>query len=225
MGLTRLMECLLKMNSMCKLHKHNSQWLAGGLNTSRIMGSTHWPTLEKQLLRNIGFESSRTKLIKGFYNDSLREGPRLAWRLGMRPALLVDIDCDLYTSSKQALTFMLESGLLVPGTFVYYDDFSIVDWARLPYKEERACARGDYARFWDQVASAFDADIHGSSEKPFVDLAVWSRCPNWHSTHTPNQQVDHSYSPDTTLPNDLLHEVSAASIVHSCRTRSGGFED
>lgn len=122
---------------MRKLHKHNSQWLAGGLNTSRIMGSTHWPTLEKQLLRNIGFESSRTKLIKGFYNDSLREGPRLAWRLGMRPALLVDIDCDLYTSSKQALTFMLESGLLVPGTFVYYDDFSIVDWARLPYKEER----------------------------------------------------------------------------------------
>ena len=60
---------------------------------------------------------------------------------GMQPAFLLDIDCDLYSSSKQALRFMLETGLLVPGSFVYYDDYSVEQWkvpaSRHPHKEER----------------------------------------------------------------------------------------
>ena len=92
-------------------------------------------------MRNIGFDATRTHLIPGFYNESLRDGASLARRLRMRPALLLDIDCDLYSSSKQALQFMLEAGLLVPGTFVYYDDYSLEDWrvspTKHPYKEER----------------------------------------------------------------------------------------
>ena len=42
----------------------------------------------------------------------------------MKPAFLLDIDCDLYSSTRHALEFMLAAGLLVPGTFVYYDDMS-----------------------------------------------------------------------------------------------------
>ena len=57
------------------------------------------------------------------------------------PALLLDIDCDLYTSTTQALRYMLDSQLLVPGTYVYYDDYSVEAWyvpaSQHPYLEER----------------------------------------------------------------------------------------
>ena len=124
---------------MRSIHKHNSAWHGGGLNTSKLMGVTDWPTLQQRLKRNIGYDPQRTHLIRGFYNESLREGRALARRLGMRPALLIDIDCDLYTSSKQGLSFMLDAGLLVPGSFVYYDDFTIEDWNKdkPPHREER----------------------------------------------------------------------------------------
>ena len=61
--------------------------------------------------------------------------------MGMRPAFLVDIDCDLYTSTSQALRWMLDSGLLVPGSFIYYDDYNEEAWNISPekhaYLEER----------------------------------------------------------------------------------------
>ena len=71
--------------------------------------------------------AERVHMIRGFYNESLAGGRRLAMRLRMRPALLIDLDCDLYTSSAQALTFALEAELLVPGTYVYLDD--VMPWA------------------------------------------------------------------------------------------------
>lgn len=40
----------------------------------------------------------------------------------MRPALYVEIDCDLYLSSRQALEWLLSSRLIVRGTVIGYDD-------------------------------------------------------------------------------------------------------
>lgn len=126
---------------MRKSHQRDSQWAQGGLNASSIMRAPDWPALRHTLTRNVGYARDKTHFVRGFYNDSLREGARLARRTSMRPAFLIDIDCDLYTSTKQALSFMLVSGLLVPGTYVYYDDYSLKDWSfpptKYPYKEER----------------------------------------------------------------------------------------
>ena len=44
----------------------------------------------------------------------------------MQPALLIDVDVDLYVSCIQCMDWMLANGLLVAGTVVYYDDVSIV---------------------------------------------------------------------------------------------------
>ena len=59
--------------------------------------------------------------MKGFYSESLT--PTLVQELGMKPAAYIDIDCDLYISSKQALAYMFEQKLAVPGTLIGYDDF------------------------------------------------------------------------------------------------------
>ena len=122
-------------------HVKDAQWHAGGLNAAVVAGKSDWPSLQAQLVRNINFDPERTHFIRGFYNESLTEGPVLARRRRMRPAFLLDIDCDLYTSTVQAMRFMLESGLLVPGSFVYYDDYSVEAWRisnkSHPFKEER----------------------------------------------------------------------------------------
>ena len=40
----------------------------------------------------------------------------------MRPALYVEIDCDLYSSTSLALEWLLANRLIVPGTLLGYDD-------------------------------------------------------------------------------------------------------
>ena len=126
---------------MRQSHVHDRNWHAGGLNVARSMGIHDWHKLHDAILRNIESGSNRTHLVRGFYNESLVGGIALRQQLGMPPALLLDIDCDLYSSTKQALNFMLMARLLRPGTYVYYDDYTVEEWnispTRHPYKEER----------------------------------------------------------------------------------------
>ena len=109
-------------------HKNDPAWLAGGLNAAEHLNLTSWPALRAKLVQNIGHLPAQTHLIRGFFNDSLRGGRGFANELGMRPAFLVDIDADLYTSTREALCFLLDAGILVPGTFVYYDDIGHWEW-------------------------------------------------------------------------------------------------
>ena len=61
-------------------------------------------------------------MVPGPFNETL-SSPRLARDRRMRPATLVDLDADLYSSTRDALRWLLRSGLLVRGTVVAYDDF------------------------------------------------------------------------------------------------------
>ena len=99
-------------------------WQAGGLNAAKMLNVTDWPTLRDVLTRNVGHPPEKTHFVRGFYNESLANAAAVARRLRMRPAFLIDIDSDIYTSAKQALRFVLDAGVLAPGTFVYYDDIS-----------------------------------------------------------------------------------------------------
>ena len=111
-------------NASLKLrhHKRDKSWAQGGLNAGATLGIQDWASLRDTLIRNIGYP--RTRLVRGFFNETLQGGARRARDLGVRPAFLIDIDCDLYSSTRQALTFALEAHLLLPGTYVYYDDLS-----------------------------------------------------------------------------------------------------
>jgi len=74
------------------------------------------------LLRSYGQSTSRVRLVKGFYSESL--SPQLADEFRQRGARasLVCIDCNLYESYRDVLTWCDE--FLQPGAIVYLDDFN-----------------------------------------------------------------------------------------------------
>ena len=132
-------------------HKKDPAWAKGGLDAAALMGNPDWTTLNDLIVANIGYPRAKTHLIKGFFSDTLRSGPKTARRLGMRPAFLVDIDCDLFTSTTQALSFVLGSGILRPGSFVYYDDLSEYDrkeHARVVHLNEENLAHHNISAAW-----------------------------------------------------------------------------
>eukprot|EP00747_Dinoflagellata_sp_TGD_P100883 gnl/TRDRNA2_/TRDRNA2_168172_c0_seq1.p1 gnl/TRDRNA2_/TRDRNA2_168172_c0~~gnl/TRDRNA2_/TRDRNA2_168172_c0_seq1.p1 ORF type:complete len:242 (+),score=36.08 gnl/TRDRNA2_/TRDRNA2_168172_c0_seq1:245-970(+) len=73
-----------------------------------------------QLTTDLG-GPQKVGFIKGFYNNSLT--PNLRHDSGMGPAEYIDVDCDLYVSSFQALDWAFRSHVAVPGTLVGYDDW------------------------------------------------------------------------------------------------------
>jgi hypothetical protein len=123
-------------------HQKDRAWLAGGLNAAEHLGIRDWPSLEKNLTDAIGYPG-RTHLVRGFYHKSLRGGEQRARELRLGHAWLVDIDCDLYTSTLEALDFLVAARVLKRGTFLYYDDISWEAWhsASPPVEEKLAHIR------------------------------------------------------------------------------------
>jgi hypothetical protein len=72
---------------------------------------------------------NQIEMIVGFYEDSLKT----AYNQNMKPASWLDIDVDLYSSTIEAMEFMIKNNLIIPGTLVYYDD-----WKGVEFGEGRA---------------------------------------------------------------------------------------
>lgn len=66
-------------------------------------------------------EPKKLSMIPGFFCDSLTEN--LIEEKHMGPALYVDVDVDLYSSTIDSLDWMFRNGLIVPGTIIGYDDW------------------------------------------------------------------------------------------------------
>ena len=113
-------------------HRQNRAWRAGGLNAAEQVGISSWTELQAHIVKNVGY--GRTVLIRGFFNESLAPARHAAQRTRMRPALLIDRDSDLYSSASEALRFMLDNQLVVPGTYLYNDDVTQREWAYYRYK-------------------------------------------------------------------------------------------
>ena len=62
--------------------------------------------------------------LQGFFSDACT--PTLAAERGMKPALIIDCDIDLYISAFQCMDWMFAMKLAVAGTIVYYDDVSVI---------------------------------------------------------------------------------------------------
>jgi hypothetical protein len=89
----------------------------------------------------------RLRLIPGFFETSLT--PALAAAHGMRPAIYVDVDCDIYRATVSALTWMVQNRLIVPGTILGYDD-----WGYGTAKEAGAPLEGE-PRAHEEVIKRF----------------------------------------------------------------------
>jgi hypothetical protein len=111
----------------------NKAWLPGAFSAADKFDVTTWAQCQAKLNAHVlgdkaemhdKVTSGRLDWVKGFYSDSLT--PSLAADRQMRAALLVDCDVDLYISAAQCLTWLFASGIIVPGTFVYYDDVGTI---------------------------------------------------------------------------------------------------
>jgi hypothetical protein len=118
-----------------------------------IYTAGHVKTEEEEflkLLRLYGQSTSRVRLVKGFYTESLT--PKLAdeFRSDDARASLVCIDCNLYESYRDVLSWCDE--FLQPGAIVYLDDFNTFRaqddrGPRRAWKEYRQHSRWDFDLF------------------------------------------------------------------------------
>jgi len=102
--------------------------LRTGSGGVKCTGSARPLTFEEQVRKiddTHNFTRKDTNFIQGFYNMSLTT--ELPVHLAMRPALYVDIDCDLYVSTYQALDWLFSNKLIVPGTLIGYDDWCLTN--------------------------------------------------------------------------------------------------
>lgn len=81
-------------------------------------------------------DDSRLRLMEGWFEDTLTE--ELAQRLE-RPVLLVEIDCDLHSSTKTVLDWI--GPLLTRGSLLYFDDWH--EDGRAPWGEKLAFMEWD----------------------------------------------------------------------------------
>lgn len=77
----------------------------------------------RQLLDDAGVDWDRVELIKGFYDEVLDD--ELADRIGLETASMVMIDCDLYTSTREALAFC--EPRLADDAVILFDDWHSTD--------------------------------------------------------------------------------------------------
>lgn len=67
-----------------------------------------------------GIDWSRTSLIKGWYSDTLTQETKAKY--GINKASIIMIDCDLYSSSKEALNFC--APLIQDTSVLFFDDWT-----------------------------------------------------------------------------------------------------
>ena len=89
------------------------------------------------------------RFIQGWFNESLP--PFLDRNPHVYPALLL-IDCDLYSSTKDALVPLAERGLLKKGLLIRFDEY----WN---FRHEGGPDTQHESKAWEEVAEEFGIDF------------------------------------------------------------------
>jgi len=140
-----------------------AQWQPGSFSSSEILRQSSYAALEAMLHRYI--QDSRVGFIRGFYNESLT--PQIA--RGMRPALFVMIDCDLYLSTLTALDWLCRHRLIVNGTLIVYNDWD-------------PGGTGGERRAHNEVAARYGMQVESLGKSPtgqlFRVVSIWHQVEN-----------------------------------------------
>lgn len=86
-------------------------WRAGQYNSTQ--------KATRQYLASRAVDMERVALVKGWFSDTLNEETRTRYSIGR--ARLITIDCDIYSSSKQALEFCLPH--ITDTAAIIFDDW------------------------------------------------------------------------------------------------------
>jgi len=88
----------------------------------------------EDILKQAGVIMDKVVIVPGFYEDTLNENTKMKY--GLRNASIVMVDCDLYSSARIVLDFILD--LIIEGTIIIFDDW--FNYKANPNKgEQRAC--------------------------------------------------------------------------------------
>jgi len=100
------------------------QWRAGDFSSQEYFKTS----LTEEVIKSIrNFvepnldKGTSLELIPGYFSDSLTDD--IVEKYDMQPACYVDLDADLYSSTIEALDFMLRNKLIRAGTIIGYDDW------------------------------------------------------------------------------------------------------
>jgi len=91
----------------------------GNYSASKHFNSNNIQQMKQIILDAVN--NQKLLLVDGFYCDSLNK--KLILDFDLKPALFVDIDVDLYSSTFDVFDFMIPNKLLIPGSVIYFDDW------------------------------------------------------------------------------------------------------
>ncbi len=137
-----------------------SPWLPGQYRSS--------VELIRRFLRKRGVPPERVTLIKGWFSSLT---PALAVEHGMSRASIVNFDCDLHSSTREALAFA--APLLGRSAVVYFDDWHAAGMAEKGEGQRRA-----FEEFLSENPAFAAREIDGLEYHPRVKVFMVSR-------HTP----------------------------------------
>ena len=110
--------------------------IEGGPKESFLAGNYKFSQEDlTNVLISDGVDMDRVTLVPGFYDKSLTDETRK--RLDIKCAGVINIDCDLYESTRDVLNFV--TGYLRNGTIILFDDF--LAYQGHPFKGERRALR------------------------------------------------------------------------------------
>lgn len=92
----------------------NKQWFCGAMKVEERIPNE----IQKRLTALLGKE--RVYVVKGFFEESCLKHIE---RVNIQKALIVHLDCDLYSSTKFVLKTLIERNILQEGTIVICDDW------------------------------------------------------------------------------------------------------
>jgi hypothetical protein len=144
-------------------------WKPGGFSAADALKEYSLPALLAKLKEYINH--SNVTLIPGYFNHSLTPG--LRQQFPFRPALLVDIDVDLYSSSIQCLSWLFEQRILRAGSFVRYDD-----WRQIGQLHGEARAHKEaslrYNVTWRNLGGGYEKGVLGLNSREWQVVSVGS---------------------------------------------------
>src|SRR5262249_53750832 len=112
-------------------------------------------SLKDELSRLCVPESNYT-IFRGFFSDTLTKD--LVRNGTLLPAILIDIDCDLYISTFEALDFMFSHKLARAGTFINYDGW-------------------EWTRAWESGENRAHLEIQRKYNVKFCQVTSWGEYP------------------------------------------------
>ena len=95
------------------------EWGEGAYSAADATGIHVYSKLSSYLKGRIKYD--KVEFIRGYFNETLTD--ELVKSHNFRPAFLIDVDVDIYSSAYQVLDWVFKNKIAVVGTYIHYDDW------------------------------------------------------------------------------------------------------